>query len=472
MRTDPQDSLRAIPSVDSAVRHIEAAGIAGDCPRPILVRTVRDTLARVRGKIAAGTFESAPDADVRRVILREVENDVGLARRKALLPVINGTGVVVHTNLGRAPLSKAALESVAEIASGYSNLEYDLGRGERGTRDYVVRDALCELTGAEDALVVNNNAAAVLLALDTLAKGREVLVSRSELIEVGGSFRLPDVFEKSGATLVEVGTTNRTRVEDFERALRSETGALMSAHWSNYTITGFVERVALADLAHLGATRGIPVIHDLGSGMLVAGGDVGLGGEMTAAESVRTGVSLSTMSGDKLLGGPQAGIALGRAPVISRMRRNPLARALRPCKLTLAALEATLAHYLRGTALTEIPILRMLTADSASLEMRARDVVASVSRRCGITLEVVDVESRIGGGAAPERVVPSRGIAVVAAGSSADAVAARMLSAARPIVARTTGDRVLVDMRTVLPEEDDALSTGISEALTGHEARS
>jgi L-seryl-tRNA(Ser) seleniumtransferase len=462
-----QDLLRAIPSVDAAVRHAESLCAAADCPRPILVRTVREALDEFRRAIGSGHFADSSPEELRDRVLASLEASVARARRRSLVAVVNGTGVIIHTNLGRAPLSAEALAAVAEVACGYSNLEYDLGEGRRGSRDLIVRDAVCELTGGEDALVVNNNAAAVLLALDTLARGREVLVSRGELIEVGGSFRLPEVFEKSGATLVEVGTTNRTRIEDFQRAIRAQTAALMTAHWSNYAIVGFVDRVRLPELAALGARHGIPVIHDLGSGLLAPGESLGLAGEMSASDSLKAGVSVSTMSGDKLLGGPQAGIAIGKAGIIAQMRANPLARALRPCKLTLAALQATLGQYLSGHA-TSVPILNMLAADVSSLEKRALAIAAAVKQASGADLEVVDLESRVGGGAAPERAVPSKGLEIRSDRAEAEAITARMLRSARPVVARTNEGRVLIDLRTVFPTEDEVVAACITEALTAH----
>jgi L-seryl-tRNA(Ser) seleniumtransferase len=342
-----RDTLRAIPPVDLALRYLAEAGVLHDRPRPIVARAVRAILERERLAMLAGATEhhGTPE-EVRSAILEIVRRDAAVQAMRKLIPVINATGIVVHTNLGRAPLSGAAIASLEEVARGYSNLEYDLLGGSRGKRDDLVRDMLCEVSGAEDALVVNNNAAAVLLALDTLARGREVIVSRGELIEIGGSFRLPEVFERSGARMVAVGTTNRTRSADYEGAIRSATAAVLTAHWSNYAIVGFVERVDLRDLVRLAARYGLPVIHDLGSGLLVDSSALGLRGEMTLAESVSAGAAVTTVSGDKLLGGPQSGIVVGGADVVSRMRGNPLARALRPGKLTLAALEATLSHYL------------------------------------------------------------------------------------------------------------------------------
>jgi L-seryl-tRNA(Ser) seleniumtransferase len=463
-----QEDLRAIPPVDLALRHLEAAGVLQDRPRPIVARAVRAVLERERLRILAGAVvhEGSPE-DIRAAILEVVRREAPIAAMRKLIPMINATGIVVHTNLGRAPLAEAALESLGEVARGYSNLEYDLREGARGKRDDLVRDMLCEISGAEDALVVNNNAAAVLLALDTLAKGREAVVSRGELIEIGGSFRLPDVFERSGARMVAVGTTNRTRPSDYEGAIRSATAAILTAHWSNYAIVGFVERVALGDLVELGARYRIPVIHDLGSGLLVDSGSLGLSGEMTLAESVAAGAAVTTVSGDKLLGGPQAGIVVGGAGEVSRMRRNPLARALRPGKLTLAALQATLAHYLTGDATDRVPVLRMITAPLDSLEERASAMAASLRGPLGERAEVAPtvLEGLVGGGAAPERRIESRGLEISPRSRSAGAVAERLLDSSPPVVVRTRESKVLIDLRTVLPDEDGAVVDALVEAL-------
>lgn len=463
-----QEDLRAIPPVDLAVRHLEAAGVLQDRPRPIVARAVRAVLERERLRILAGAVEhgGSPE-ETRAAILEVVERDAPVAAMRKLIPVINATGIVVHTNLGRAPLSEGALRSLAEVARGYSNLEYDLREGARGKRNDLVRDMLCEVSGAEDGLVVNNNAAAVLLALDTFARGREVIVSRGELIEIGGSFRLPDVFERSGARMLAVGTTNRTRSSDYEGAIRSTTAAILTAHWSNYAIVGFVERVPLGDLVELGGRYGMPVIHDLGSGLVVDSATLGLGGEMTLAESVKAGAAVTTVSGDKLLGGPQAGIVVGGARDVARMRRNPLARALRPGKLTLAALEATLSHYLSGEAREEVPVLRMITAPLESLEGRASALATTLSERLGERARVrpVALDGLVGGGAAPERPIESRGIEVAPAPLSAGALAERLLEALPPIVVRTRESKVLIDLRTVLPDQDDIVIDAIVEAL-------
>ncbi len=464
-----KSNLSAIPSVDAVLAHLDERGLSAIQPRPLAVRLVREILDRERAALLAGECRHGDSPQgVRDGILAEVERELVRSPARGLVPVINATGIVVHTNLGRAPLSAQAVAAVAEVARGYSNLEYDLIRGTRGKRDYLVRDALCELTGAEDALVVNNNAAAVLLVLNTLAPGREVIVSRGELIEIGGSFRLPDVFERSGSRMVEVGTTNRTHLSDFRDAIRSSTGALLSAHWSNYSISGFVERVSLKELASLGEHFGIPVIHDLGSGILADPEKLGLSGEMTVRESVSAGATVSTFSGDKILGGPQAGIAVGTASAISRMRANPLTRALRPGKLTLAALSATLQSYLRGEAETAVPVLAAILAPLDALARRAEEMAASLASSLGDRARVsaVELEGLVGGGAAPERIIASRGIEIEPRGGvSADSVTSAMLTASPAVLARTHEDRIIVDLRTIDESQDPAVVAALLGAF-------
>ena len=464
-----KSNLSAIPSVDSVLAHLDERGLSAIQPRPIAVRLVREILERERAAMLAGDNRDGDSPEhVRSSILAEVEAEIIRSPARGLVPVINATGIVVHTNLGRAPLSEAAVAAVAEIARGYSNLEYDLLRGSRGKRDYLVTEALCELTGAEDALVVNNNAAAVLLVLNTLAQGREVIVSRGELIEIGGSFRLPDVFERSGSRMVEVGTTNRTHLSDFRDAIRSSTGALLSAHWSNYSISGFVERVSLRELAALGSHFGIPVIHDLGSGILAEPTKLGLAGEMTVRESVSAGATVSTFSGDKILGGPQAGIAVGTASAIARMRANPLMRALRPGKLTLAALAATLQSYLREEAETEVPVLAAILTPLDTLLRRAEGMVGSLMPVLGerARVSVVELEGLVGGGAAPERVIPSRGIEIEPrCGVSTGSVRSAMLRQSPAVVARTHEDRIILDLRTVDVSQDPAVVAALLSAF-------
>jgi L-seryl-tRNA(Ser) seleniumtransferase len=464
------EDLRAIPSVDLVMRRLEEAGLLEGRPRALVVRAVRRLLERERVALARGAA-GAGGGGVREGVLEAVERAIARGAVRRLEPVVNATGIIVHTNLGRAPLAEDVLRSVSEVASGYSSLEYDPALGERGRREDVVLDALLELTGAEDALVTNNNAAAVMLALDTLARGREVVVSRSELIEIGGSFRLPEVFERSGARMVPVGTTNRTHDADYEAAITSRTGALLTAHWSNYEIVGFVERVPLTRLVSLGSRWGIPVIHDLGSGVLADRDTLGLAGEMTPAESVAAGVGVVCVSGDKMLGGPQAGIAAGRGEIVARMRLNPLMRAVRPGKLTLAALAATLRHYLEGDAVEAIPVLRMIREPVETLRKRADAVRRKIAEAGPARVEaaVVEVESQIGGGAAPGRGIPSVGIALTPEDGDAEGLMRRLLEGAPPVVTRVRGDRVLLDMRTVLPREDAVLAGSVVRAA-GREA--
>ena len=462
------EQLRAIPSVDSVLRMLGAEGSGQDPAREMLVRSVRRTLERVRRDVREGRYGGVGSAEgLRETVLALVRRDAERSTLNGLRRVVNATGVIVHTNLGRAPLADEALEAVTAVGRGYSNLEYDLGAGRRGRRGERVGDILCALTGAEDALVVNNNAAAVVLALNTLAAGREVVVGRGELIEIGGSFRLPEVFAKSGARLVEVGTTNRTRITDFERAIRSQTGALMIAHWSNYAIVGFVETVEIEDLVALGDRVGVPVIHDLGSGAIADTTSVGLPHEPTVGESVSAGAAVSTFSGDKLLGGPQAGVAVGRAETIERMRANPMARALRPGKLTLAALEATLELYLRDEAASRIPVLVAAAVSADTLGRRAEAMSKRLSELCGDRARVVpaDLSARIGGGALPQSDIPSRGFEIEPRTKTASAVAAALLRADPPIVVRVSEERVVVDVRTVEPRDDEGVISSIVEVL-------
>lgn len=462
------DALRAIPSVESALKHLSSSGLGGGHARSMLTRSVQRVIANARVSIQSGehTYGSSFE-EMRLAILADVEREVKTLDLRALMPVLNATGVILHTNLGRSPLAEAALEAITETAGAYSNLEFDLVQGTRGKRDLLVLDALCVLTGAEDALVVNNNAAAVLLAINTLALGREVIVSRGELIEIGGSFRLPEVFERGGATMVEVGTTNRTSLADFEDALNRRTGALLSAHWSNYSIEGFVERVDIRDLTRLGDRWGIPVIHDLGSGALVDSDVLRMPGEMTVGESVSSGADVVTFSGDKMLGGPQAGIAVGKADTIARMRKNPLMRALRPGKQTLAALQATLGLYLEGTQSTEIPVLRMMAVSVEELRARSGDAALRLKASVGdkAVVKVCELTARVGGGAVPGSEIPSIGLELTGLRSSAGALSQRLRSGCPPVVGRTTGESVLLDLRTVPKEQDSVLIDAVLEAV-------
>ena len=420
--------LRDLPSVDELARTVED---------PLAVEAARTVLARAREEIRAG-FDPGD--------LRErLEAELAAARRPALRRAINATGVVVHTNLGRAPLSDAALDRVLEIGRGYSNLEYDLTTGSRGSRQDHVAGLLRRLTGAEAALVVNNNAAAVMLALAALAEEREVLVSRGELIEIGDGFRIPDVLARSGARLVEVGTTNRTRAADYEREVRPETALLLRVHQSNFRVVGFASMPSVAELAEVARRHELPLVDDLGSGVLM---DVP--GEPTVRESLAAGADLVCFSGDKLLGGPQSGIVVGRADLVEQLRRHPLQRALRADKLTLAALEGTLGLYLDpGRALREIPVLRMLVEPAESVEPRARRLAGLV----GGTVE--ETVGCVGGGALPLTELPSVACAIE------EELAGPLRGAEPPVIGVLRDGRLLLDCRTLTDAEVDEVAEAV-----------
>jgi L-seryl-tRNA(Ser) seleniumtransferase len=427
--------LRDLPSVDELAADERLATAA---PRPLLVAAVRSTLDRAREEIRAG----ADPGD----LVDRVESELAGARAARLRRVINATGVIVHTNLGRAPLAREALERVASVAAGYSNLEYDAEEGARGSRQDHVAPILRRLTGAEAALVVNNNAGAVLLALAALAEGREVLVSRGELIEIGDGFRIPDVLARSGARLREVGTTNRTRAADYDRAIGPQTALLLRVHQSNFRVVGFTEQPRLEELVRIGRTRGIPVVDDLGSGVLVE-----LEDEPSARDALSAGADLVCFSGDKLLGGPQAGIVVGRADLVEKLRRHPLQRALRADKLTLAALEGTLALYLEPErAAREIPVLRMLGEPLEAVRGRAERLAELVGG------EVEQTVGRVGGGALPLAELPSFACGVE------EELAAPLREGEPPIVGILRDGRLLLDCRTLTDDEVDDVAAAIA----------
>ena len=451
--TDPR---RALPSVNAILAHPGVEALLAGAPRALVVEAVRRTLDDVRVAPDQAPTDAAGWA-------RSIADKLAHIGRPSLRPVINATGVVLHTNLGRAPLADAAVEAMIRVASGYSNLEYDVDAGARGSRYVHCAALLRELTGADDAIVVNNGAAALVLTLDTLADGRDAIVSRGELVEIGGSFRVPDIMAKAGARLVEVGTTNRTHLEDYRRALGPETGAIVKVHRSNFAVEGFVAEATVAELAPLAGERGVPIVHDLGSGLLVALDEFGLRGEPTARQALDAGATIVTMSGDKLLGGPQAGIIVGRAKEIAAIRRNPLARSYRVDKLTLAALEATLALYRDPQrAHREIPALAMLTAPIDALRARGESIRAAVRERCGRDLPLVESDAGVGGGAFPTARIPSLALAL---DGDATAIERALRAGEPPVVARVADDRVLLDLRTVRPAEDDRLAARIAEAL-------
>jgi L-seryl-tRNA(Ser) seleniumtransferase len=427
-------SLRDLPSVDELCRDGRLAGE----PHELVVAAARAVLERARAEIRAGREPGS--------LVEETLAEVERTRRPSLRRVLNATGVLVHTNLGRAPLSQGALARVAEVGAGYSNLELDLETGARGSRQDHLAPLLRRLTGAEAALVVNNNAAAVLLALAALAEGREVVVSRGELIEIGDGFRIPDVLARSGAQLVEVGTTNRTRAADYERAIGSDTALLLRVHQSNFRVVGFTERPPLSELAEVARRAGLPLVDDLGSGALVPVSD-----EPTPAESLRAGADLVTFSGDKLLGGPQAGIVAGRRDLVERLRRHPLQRALRADKLTLAALEGTLAAS-HDAASDEIPILRMLHEPVERVRERAARLAALV----GGTLE--ETVARVGGGALPLAELPS------VACSVEESLAAPLRLGAPPVVGVVRDGRTLLDCRTLSDADVELVAAAVLAA--------
>ncbi|HSE82511.1 MAG TPA: L-seryl-tRNA(Sec) selenium transferase [Gaiellaceae bacterium] len=433
----PSNPLRELPSVDELVGRKELEALAAQHGRPLVVAAARAALAAAREDVQSGY----PAGD----LVQRTANQVAGRLRPKLRRVLNATGVVVHTNLGRAPLADAALERVQEIASGYSNLEFDLGAGSRGSRQDHVAAVLRELSGAEAALVVNNNAAAVLLALAALAEGREVIVSRGELIEIGDGFRIPDVLARSGANLVEVGTTNRTRLADYERAISDRTAALLRVHQSNFRMVGFTEQPRAGDLAKLAQRRGLVLVDDLGSGAIVETAD-----EPTVAASVEAGAHVVTFSGDKLLGGPQAGIAVGRADLIERLRRHPLQRALRADKLTLAALEGTLMLYRAGSR--DLPVLRMLDEPVETVHARA----VRLAELTGGT--VVESVARPGGGALPMTEIASYACAL-------PLELAEPLRRGEPaVVGIVRDDRLLLDCRTLTDAEADEVATAVRAA--------
>ncbi|MGE5204555.1 MAG: L-seryl-tRNA(Sec) selenium transferase, partial [Chlamydiota bacterium] len=414
----------------------------------------------VREEIAAGHL-TAEGVDLAVSGLAEaIERYLRHALQFSLRSIINASGVVLHTNLGRAPLAPAALDHLRAVASTYSNLEFDTSKGERGKRDVHLERLFARLFAFPDSepvatVVVNNNAAAVLLALNTLAEGGEVIVSRGELVEIGGSFRIPEVMAKSGAILREVGTTNRTRIADYDRSVNDKTRLLLRVHRSNFQITGFTEQPPLSELVELGRKRGIPVMEDLGSGALIDLRSVGISGEPGVADSLRAGVDVVTYSGDKLLGGPQAGMLSGRRELIARIRSNPLFRALRVDKLAYAALEATLLAYVRQDH-DAIPALRMLRLAPEEIERRAEAVKQKLEAEASrLSLEIVDGRSVVGGGAAPAATLPSRLLAVTCEDLSADELATRLRAGDPPIVARVEEGRVLLDLRAVFPEQDE-----------------
>ena len=449
---------RSIPSVEKLLSDGRVRELIDVYSREPLVYLIRQSLERVRQEIAEG--HASPSFDD---IVDGIAAQAASLWRPKPRRVINATGVVLHTNLGRSPLSDDAVEAMRQAAMGYTNLELDLEDGARGSRQSHVESLICQITGAEAALVVNNNASAVLLGLSAVASGREVIVSRGEAVEIGGGFRIPDVLRQSGATLVEVGTTNRTYTADYESATTPDTGAYLKVHTSNFRVTGFTHEATVAELSALGADRGIPVLHDQGSGCLLDTTQFGMAAEPLVQDSIAAGADLVFFSGDKLLGGPQAGIVVGKRPLVSRLARHPLARAMRIDKLSLAALTATLLHYLKGESLEKIPIWSMISTPAEALKARA----TGWQRVAGDGSQVVQGLSAIGGGSLPGETLPTWLLSIGAGETpeGAQGLAKRLRDAETPVIARIEDDRVLLDPRTALPSEENALLASLKSAL-------
>ena len=442
--------FRNLPSVDSVLATPEVSEVAVSFSRDWVVELVRFELEQARTRIRQGG-DAAGLEEVAFLVCQRVDEAVRAEPRR----VINATGVIIHTNLGRAPLSRAAMRAAEEAALGYSNLEFDLESGRRGSRQAQLESLLRQLTGAEAALAVNNNASAVLLGLTALASGHEVIVSRAEAVEIGGGFRVPDVLRQSGATLVDVGTTNRTYLRDYEDASNANTAAYLKVHASNFRVEGFTAEVGMRELAELADRLGVAALHDVGSGSLLPTDKYGLAHEPMPQESVRAGMGLAFFSGDKLLGGPQAGIVVGRRELISRLARHPLARAVRIDKLSLASLTATLTHYLKGEAEREVPVWRMISAIPEALRERATSWQSALAGLYSIG----ESRSAIGGGSLPGETLPTWVMEFDASGlpGGAEGVMKRLREGRPPVVARVEGERVLFDPRTVGPEEDAEL---------------
>ncbi|MBE0417436.1 MAG: L-seryl-tRNA(Sec) selenium transferase [Coriobacteriia bacterium] len=465
---DTQDRLRQLPKVDELLRHPDVEALLAAHPRSLVLDALREAIDVSRARLLSSETALYDEGE----LLAEARSRAALKALRSLRPVINATGIVVHTNLGRSILSERATAAVAEVASSYSTLEYDVVTGERGSRHVHCESLLCKLTGAEAAMAVNNNAAAVMMAIAALARGKEAVVSRGQLVEIGGSFRIPDIMRESGATMVEVGTTNKTHLRDYENAITERTGVLLKVHSSNFRVVGFTNEVGLEELVPLGRKHGVPVFEDQGSGVLVDLRPWGLPYEPTVGESITAGADLVSCSGDKLLGGPQAGILVGRADIIRKLKQHPMARALRLDKMTLAALEVTLRTYLDPeTTLAEIPTLRMITAPAEEVATRAHALAARLAGTCG-EAAVVDTASdisRAGGGALPLADIPTTVVRVSAHAIGPVELERRLRLGSPAIVARIKEDRLLFDVRTLLEADEEPVIARIAAILAGAE---
>ncbi len=460
--------LRRLPSVDRILSEARIKALAREFPHDLLVNLIRQRLERERLSIAEGKPATPLNG-----IIESIQAQLGQLVNPGLRSVINATGVILHTNLGRAPLSREAIAAMEPVARGYCNLEFDLDSGTRGSRDVHIEPLLCQLTGAEAALVVNNNASAVLLALTALAKRKEVIVSRGQAVEIGGSFRIPDVMRQSGAKLVEVGTTNCTYASDYEQAITPRTAALLRVHSSNFQVLGFTKSVTLEELVTLGQRYNLPVLDDVGSGCFLDTTAFGLGPEPMVQQSVALGAGLVCFSGDKLVGGPQAGIIVGRKQLVEKLRKHPLARAARIDKVRLAGLATTLIHYLKGEAVKKIPVWMMIATPLTEIKQRATKWAEAI----GGIAQVTDGESMVGGGSLPGSTLPTKLVAIGGRGkrrspSLAQTVAQRLRKGQYPIIGRIDKDILLLDPRTVLPEADQMVLETLRDLATALSSQS
>ncbi len=452
--------FRHLPSVDRLISEERIKQLAEIYPHELLVSLARKWLERERLAIAAGNRCCSIDE-----MVESISAQLSRLENPSLYPIVNATGVVIHTNLGRAPLSQEAIAAMDTVAKGYCNLEFDIDSGSRGSRHVHIEQILCQLSGAEAALVVNNNASAVLLGLTALAKRKEVIVSRGQAVEIGGSFRIPDVMRQSGAKLVEVGTTNCTYISDYEQAINPSTVALMRVHSSNFQVIGFTHSVTLEELVALGQQHDLPILDDLGSGCFLDTTAFGLAPEPMVQQSVAVGVGLAFFSGDKLLGGPQAGIIVGKKQLVDKLKKHPLARAVRIDKVRLAGLAATLIHYLKGEATTKIPVWQMISMPLEEIERRAR----TWSEALGDSAQVIDGESMIGGGSLPGSILPTKLVAIGGRGkgkrrNTAQTLAHRLRKNEKcPIIGRISDDVLLLDPRSILPDEDQIVIEALRE---------
>lgn len=462
-------NLRNIPSIDDLLAQDRIKELSQIYNREFVLTQLRKAVDLTRDQLKTSNGEFTRES-LQDIILKELQHLLSTAATGTLQEVINATGVVLHTNLGRAPLGQRALESLQNMATHYNNLEMDLQKGERGSRYVHVEKLLVELTGAEAALVVNNNAAAVLLSLMTLGEGKEVIVSRGQLVEIGGAFRIPEVMKQSGASLVEVGTTNKTYLSDYEQAINENTAILFAAHTSNYKIVGFTEEVKMEELVRLGQSRGIPVVLDLGSGILTDLSSWGLKDEPTVQKSVATGADIVSFSGDKLLGGPQAGIIVGKKAYIDRMKKNQLTRALRVDKMTIAALEGTLLEYLSGDPVKNIPVIRMLTFNEKELRYKAQELTRKLQEQLEGSSFVEDIsltalEDMVGGGAYPDYRMPGFGAAIRFREHGLEDVSCKLRQMTPAVITRRQDDAMLISVRTLLEGDEDKLIQALLKAI-------